>query len=116
METITAKGVNGTATFDGTFVRIERTGAMARATVGKGTKSIPVSHITGVEWKQPSLLVRGFVAFEQYDAQQSRVGRRTLDATTKENAVIIKRSQVPQWRQLVSAVERAMTMHRAGGN
>jgi hypothetical protein len=48
------QGRNGTVIFDGQFVTIQRTGFMARATLGKGEKRIPVASITAVE--QPMVL------------------------------------------------------------
>ena len=58
-----AKGHNGTVTFDGDFVTIERTGFLARTSVGKGTKRIPVSSITAVQWKPAGGMVNGFISF-----------------------------------------------------
>jgi hypothetical protein len=60
---VEAKGVNGTVEFDGDFVTIKRTGTLARMTVGKGDKRIPVAQITAVQWKPPSALIRGFISF-----------------------------------------------------
>ena len=45
------RGHNGTVTYDGQFVTIARTGFLARATVGKGEKRIPLRHITAVQLK-----------------------------------------------------------------
>ena len=60
---IEASGINGQITFDGDYVTINRKGMMARATVGKGEKRIPISSITAVQWKPPSKLIRGFIQF-----------------------------------------------------
>ena len=60
---MTCKGVNGTVTFDGTWVTISRTGFLARSTVGKGEKRISVSQITSVRWKPPTKLIRGYISF-----------------------------------------------------
>jgi Domain of unknown function (DUF4429) len=56
------KGRNGTVTFDGQTVTIDRKGFVARTTVGKGTKSIPVHSITAVQWKPAGMTV-GFIQF-----------------------------------------------------
>jgi hypothetical protein len=45
------RGRNGTVTFDGATVVIARSGFVARATIGKGEKRIPLRHITAVQFK-----------------------------------------------------------------
>jgi hypothetical protein len=59
---IEAKGVNGQVRFDGKAVTIARDGLMAKATVS-GERMIPVGSITAVQWKAPSLGVRGYIQF-----------------------------------------------------
>jgi hypothetical protein len=46
---IEAKRHNGSVVFDGRFVAIVRKGALARMTIGKGEKRIPISSITAVK-------------------------------------------------------------------
>ena len=43
-----AAGVNGQLEFEGAWLTINRKGRMARMTIGKGTKRIPVASITSV--------------------------------------------------------------------
>src|SRR5688500_8163474 len=45
------KGVNGTIVFDGSIIAIRRDGLLARATVGKGEKRIPLRSIAAVQLK-----------------------------------------------------------------
>src|SRR4051812_16627178 len=45
------KGHSGTVRFDGRVVVISRKGILARASVGKGEKQIPVAHLTAVQFK-----------------------------------------------------------------
>jgi hypothetical protein len=49
-ETVTAKGKTGEVSFDGRFVTITRTRALAMLTVGRGEKRIPIRSITAVQW------------------------------------------------------------------
>lgn len=106
-ETLTAKGHNGTVSFDGDFVTITRTGALARMTVGKGEKRIPVHTITGVQWKPPGALVNGFISFTVPGGNESRsrMGSQTTSAASDENAVIVTKSQAGEFQNLRSVIE-----------
>jgi hypothetical protein len=110
MAIIEAKGHNGTVTFDGAFVAIQRKGALGRLTVGKGEKRIPVSSITAVQWKQPGALVNGYIAFTLAGGIESkaRFGHQTSDAVQDENAVIVMKSQAAPFLELRDAVEAAI--------
>lgn len=110
MDPITATGVNGQVTFDGKFVTIARNGALARMTVGKGEKRIPVSSITAVQWKPPSRLVRGFIQFSVPGGNEgkSRAGRQTRDAAGDENSVLVDSRHAAEFETLRSAVEGAI--------
>jgi hypothetical protein len=79
------KGVNGTITFDGAFVSIVRSGFLARATIGKGEKRIPVGHISSVQFK-PAGLVRGFIQFSLAGGveRRSQFGRQSTGSTWNE--------------------------------
>src|SRR3954452_899493 len=112
----TAKGHNGTVTFNGDFVTIERTGFLARTSVGKGTKRIPVSSITAVQWKPAGGMVNGFISFTVGGGNEarSRFGSQTLDASRDENSVVVTKKQMPDFEQLRTAVEDAIAQsHRA---
>ena len=88
---ISAKGHNGTVHFDGRFVTIERSGFLARASVGKGVKRIPITSIQAVQWKPPGLLINGYIEFTVLGGNEarSRFGSATTDASRNENAVIV---------------------------
>ncbi|WP_297492945.1 DUF4429 domain-containing protein [Pseudonocardia sp.] len=103
------KGVNGTITFDGAFVSIVRSGFLARATIGKGEKRIPVGHISSVQFK-PAGLVRGFIQFSLAGGveRRSQFGRQSTDAAKDENSVLFTTKQQPQFEALRQHVERAM--------
>lgn len=105
-----AKGVNGQVSFDGSIVTISRKGVMARTTVGKGDKRIPVSSITAVEWKPPSALIRGFIGFTIPGGNENRstFGKRTVDAAKDENSVVVGKSHVEEFDVLRAAIEAAL--------
>lgn len=82
---------------------------MARATVGKGEKRIPVKSIQAVEWKPASKLVRGFIQFSLGGSDAgSKVGKRTQDAAKDENSVVFTHKQQADFEALRSAVEKAI--------
>jgi len=79
-------GPNGTLTFDGDWISITRTGALARMSVGNGEKRILVNSITAVQWKSPGALVNGFIAFilrAEMRVDCGSVGRRRMPQETR---------------------------------
>lgn len=106
-ELIVAKGHNGTVTFDGDFVTISRTGALARLTIGKGDKRIPVGSITAVQWKPPGALMNGFISFTLGGGNEKRsaFGSQTSSASHDENSVIVTKKQGAEFEALRSRVE-----------
>ncbi|MFI6582629.1 DUF4429 domain-containing protein [Embleya sp. NPDC050493] len=109
------KGYNGTVTFDGQFVTLTRKGFIARSTVGKGEKRMHISQITAVQWKQPGMLVNGFIEFTLPGGMErrSQLGRQTRDAVGNENAVVVTRSQAAAFEPLRKALEAAVAeQHR----
>lgn len=115
MTMIEAKGHNGTVIFDGAFVTIRRAGVLARTTVGKGEKRIPVASISAVQWKAPGVLVNGFIAFTLAGGNEakSRFGRQTIDAASDENSVIVMKKHAPAFDELRAAVEAAIVEQHA---
>ncbi|HLL69071.1 MAG TPA: DUF4429 domain-containing protein [Micromonosporaceae bacterium] len=114
---IQVKGVNGQVEFDGTTLTIHREGFLARASVGRGTKRIPVGSIVAVQWKPPSFGTNGFVQFETagMGGTRSKYGQQAKDASTDENSVMVKKSMVPAFDELRAAVEQAMAGQAQGG-
>jgi Domain of unknown function (DUF4429)/Short C-terminal domain len=108
---IEAKGANGHVTFDGRTVTITRKGFLARATVGKGTKAIPVHQITGVQWKKPGIAVRGFIQFTVPGGieRRSTFGSQTPNAVNDENSVLFDRAQIPQFEALRDAIQESIS-------
>lgn len=107
---ITAKGHNGQVTFDGNFITISRKGGLARMTVGKGEKRIPITSVTAVQWKPPGGLVNGFIQFTVAGSNESRsrMGHQTMDAVKDENSVIVLKKQAAEFEALRSAIEDAI--------
>ncbi|MFE6925421.1 DUF2510 domain-containing protein [Nocardia sp. NPDC057663] len=63
---ITVKGHNGTVTFDGWWIEIQRTGGLARIAAkinALESKCFPISRVEQVVWKRPSMLVNGYLEF-----------------------------------------------------
>jgi hypothetical protein len=110
LQTLTAKGQNGTVTFDGNFITIDRKGGLARLTVGKGEKRIPITSVTAVQWKPPGGLVNGFIQFTLGGGNERRstFGRQTMDAVNDENSVIVTKKQIDEFLVLRTAVEDAI--------
>ena len=108
-EPISAKGRNGTITFDGHVVVISRTGFLARATIGKGEKRIPVGQITAIQLKPAGAVMDGFLQFTIGGGNEvrSRFGQQSRDARTDENTVMFWRKEQPAFEALRDAIEAA---------
>jgi len=100
------KGVNGTVVFDGSMVVIRRSGAMARLTLGKGEKRIPLRSIAAVQFK-PAGMVRGFIQFTipGGNERRSKFGSQTTDAAKDENSVLFNTGQQSAFEALRDAIE-----------
>jgi len=110
MNTITAKGHTGQVSFDGRFVTIARKGGLARMSVGKGEKRIPVKAITAVQWKPAGKMINGFIQFTIAGGveRRSRPGSSTTGAVSDENSVVFTRKQMPDFEAVRSAIEEAI--------
>lgn len=115
--TQTAKGYNGTVEFDGQFVTIIRKGFFGRVSVGKGTKRIPVSQITAVQWKQPGAIMNGFIEFSLAGGNESKstFGHQTVDAANNENAVIVTKKEAKDFEPLRAEIESAISASHGAG-
>ena len=109
-DTITAQGRNGQVRFDGKTVTITREGFAARATHGRGEKSIPLRHVAGVQLKPVALLTTGFIQFTVPGelASSKQKGSRTFDATKDENAVVFTKKHEPEFIALRDAIQAAI--------
>lgn len=107
---ITAKGHNGTVTFDGRFVIITREGVLARMTMGKGEKKIPLRSLAAVQWKEPGSLVNGYIQFTISGGREvnKTKGSRTIAAGQDENSVIVIKQHAAEMRAVKDAIEDAL--------
>lgn len=110
-DVLVANGRNGQVHFDGRTVTITREGFAARATHGRGEKSIPLRHIAAVQFKPVALLTTGYIQFtvpgELASTRRSK-GSRTIDAASDENSVIFLKKQQPEFEALKDAVRSAI--------
>lgn len=104
------KGHNGTVVWDGAFVTIRRSGFLARASIGKGEKRIPLTAITAVQWKPAGALVNGFIQFTLGGGNETRskFGSQTFDASKDENSVIFVKKQMHSFEALKAEIENAI--------
>jgi hypothetical protein len=115
------KGHTGTVRFDGETVTILRKGALARMTVGKGEKQIPLANISAVQFKPAGPLVNGYIQFTVGGGieRRSSFGKQTVDAGRDENSVVFHHRQRKDFEQLRDAVQAALAAHHravAGGS
>ena len=105
-----AKGRNGTVVFDGNFVTIMRKGVMARATVGKGEKRIPLASISAVQLKPAGAVVNGFIQFTMPGGNERRssFGKQTQNAAGDENSVMFTKAQMLAFLALRDEIEQAI--------
>jgi hypothetical protein len=110
------KGHTGTVRFDGRMITIRRTGFLARASVGKGEKQIPLSHVTAVQFKPAGPLVNGFIQFTigGSNERRSRLGGQTIDAVSDENSVVFHYKQRTAFALLRDVVTAALEGIQAG--
>jgi Domain of unknown function (DUF4429)/Protein of unknown function (DUF2510)/Short C-terminal domain len=101
------KGHNGTIILDADFLTIRRTGFLARASIGKGEKRIPIASITAIQWKPAAAVMNGFIQFTLGGGNEgrSRFGHQTADAAKDENTVIFVKRQMPRFQQLRDEIE-----------
>jgi len=105
-----ANGYTGTVRFADGFVTIVRKGGVARFTVGKGEKRIPVVSISAVQWKPAGAMFNGYIEFTIAGGNEgrSRAGSATSDAVSNENAVVFMKKQMPEFELLRAAIEQAI--------
>jgi hypothetical protein len=111
---IQAKGQNGTVTFDGHTVLIERKGLSARLLVGVGEKSIPIASINAVQWKNAGFSA-GFIQFtiSGGSERRSKFGKQSSDAMHDENSVTFHVRQQPAFEELRKAIDAAVSARHA---
>ena len=109
-DVIEAKGHTGTINFDGQMITIVRKGFLARSSVGKGEKQIPLAHLTAVQFKPAGPLVNGYIQFTigGGNERRSKFGSQTKDAARDENSVVFHYKQREAFEDLRDAVQSAL--------
>lgn len=113
---ISAKGLNGTVSFDGQFVTIKRSGFFAATTTGLSEKRIPLSKISAVQWKPGTRLSNGYIAFTIGGGKekQSRLGSQYRDSLKDENTVALQRKHTADMQQVRDAIDEAIIASETG--
>jgi hypothetical protein len=113
---IEVKGHTGTVRFDGRIVTILRKGFLARTSVGKGEKQIPLSQIAAIQFKPAGPLMNGFIQFTVGggNERRSRFGSQTTDAARDENSVVFRYSQRDDFVVLRDAIQDGMAAIQQG--
>lgn len=101
-----ASGHNGQMHFDGAFVRITRSGTLARMSHGQGEKVVPLASVGTVQLKPAGMLSNGFIQLGVLGGREvaSQKGKRTVAAAADENSVIFTRKQQPAFEALRDAI------------
>jgi hypothetical protein len=105
------KGYNGQLEFDGQMVTISRRGFVARMTIGKGEKRVPLRSIAAVQWK-PAGIVNGYIEFTipgGNERQAGGLGRQTHRASSNENSITFTRRQQAAFSAIRDEIEQAMS-------
>ncbi len=111
---LTAKGVNGTITFDGSILTITRKGLG-----NKGQKDVPARSIGGVQIRPATLLANGFIQFSVAGegTRSSGGAGRLQHAANDENSVIFtKKNRHPTSRRCGTRCSRSFSKSRARGD
>jgi hypothetical protein len=105
--TVEVKGHNGTIVFSTDFVTIKRTGFIARGTLGKGEKRIPVASINAIQWKPAGAMFNGYIQFTIGGGNEvrSQFGHQTKSAVKDENSVVFMKKQMPAFQALREQIE-----------
>lgn len=113
--TMEAKGQNGRIVYDGQMVAIHRDSFIARGTVGRGVKAIPVEHIAAVQFKRATTLFRGYIQFTVPGGveRRSRPGEVVKDAMRDENSVVFMSRQNGDMEALYAAVMERISALRS---
>lgn len=111
-----AKGMNGTIEFDGRTITISREGAMARGVHGSGERTIPLSGVGSIQWRNAGLTAGqlSIVAIGRDDAAMIRLAgpvntyRGAKAVTTDPNSITFHRHRQSDFEQVRDAIQAAM--------
>lgn len=109
--TFKARGHSGTLLFDGAFITISVDQHQKSMAVPMGEKRIPLSAVSAVQWKSPSGLVAGFIAFTVPGGNErtSKLGSSTTNAVKDENSVVFRKDVEDKFTALRNAIETAIS-------
>lgn len=109
-----AEGSNGSVELVGDSIIIRRKGLANILTQGiQGEKTIPLSSITAVQFKDAGNWMAGMIQFSVFGGRDVRGGM--MAATTDENAVLFEKKQQPAFNEMRDKV-RALMGKPAAGN
>jgi hypothetical protein len=110
---ITVKGTNGTVTFNGQAVTIERGGATAAMSgMNRGSRVIPLRQIAGVQWKPNTIMTRGYIALVHAGSGQAGNGMMMTSGnhpSKNPDAVLFGRKQEADFTRLRDAINDALS-------
>lgn len=112
---LTARGANGTVTFDGNTVSLEKRSALGAK---QGTKTYTLRSIGAVQYFKATALLNGYVQFSVMGevSKKNRTvygGAPSSDMAKDENAVIFRKSQLAEFEALVEAIRLAQNAEEA---
>lgn len=111
MANIVVKGKNGTVSFDGSTVTVERSGFTAVSIFGKSSKRIPLGQLTAVQFKAGSLIANGYIEFTFAGGGERHavLGHGSSDQIRNENAVVFSKKNNVEFQQLADAINEALS-------
>ena len=94
-------------TFDGRSVTISRKGAISRSVFGPGAQTVlPLSQISGIEWRNPSWARSGHIRFTTAGSQG---GAARTPPNRDANAILFSKKEMPAFEKLRLAVQDAIS-------
>lgn len=107
---VSAKGWNGSVSFDGRFVTIRRNTIVGRFTMGRSDKRIPVVQVTALQLKLANVVTNGFIQFSFSGAEErnDRRRQRIAGASTDENTVMFLPWHNEAFLKVREQIEEAM--------
>jgi hypothetical protein len=105
---LSATGPTGSITFDGRFVTLNR----ARSSfVDRGSREIPIGQISGIQWKDASLLMSGHLKLLIPGSTERQVGQSGAfksDILRDPNAIVFGRKHQPAFEKIRAAINQAI--------
>jgi hypothetical protein len=103
---IQVESVGGRVTFDGQTITIERVSRMARSVVGDRTTTIPIAHVSAVEWKPPKWSGAGHIRFAVAGSQAAAA---PTPPNRDPNAVLFSKRDRAAFEKLRDTIQAAIS-------